>query len=70
MSNNPTRLLPVRPSLDELQRDCTPGCAGRYDAEKVFEYHVTALGWGRHFHAKVFVSETAFRLIEAHGGIE
>lgn len=35
------------------------------------DYHrVTALSWGRQFHAKVFVSEPAMRLIEAAGGVE
>jgi len=31
---------------------------------------VTALSWGRKFHAKVFVSEPAMRLIQEHGGSE
>ncbi len=31
---------------------------------------VTALSWGRHFHAPIFVSEPAMRLIEAAGGVE
>jgi hypothetical protein len=31
---------------------------------------VTALGWGRQFHAKVFVSEPAMKLIEEYGGVE
>ncbi len=31
---------------------------------------VTALSWGRQFHAPVFVSEPALRLIEAAGGVE
>lgn len=31
---------------------------------------VTALSWGRRFHAPVFVSEPAMRLIEAAGGVE
>ena len=30
---------------------------------------VTALSWGRRFHAKVFVSETAMALISAAGGV-
>lgn len=35
------------------------------------EYHdVTALSWGRRFHAPIFVSEPAMRLIEAAGGVE
>lgn len=31
---------------------------------------VTALSWGRRFHAPIFVSEPAMRLIEAAGGAE
>ena len=31
---------------------------------------VTALSWGRRFHAPIFVSEPAMRLIEAAGGVE
>jgi hypothetical protein len=31
---------------------------------------VTALSWGRRFHAPIFVSQPAMRLIEAAGGIE
>ena len=31
---------------------------------------VTALSWGRRFHARIFVSEPALRLIEAAGGSE
>jgi hypothetical protein len=54
-----------------LRKQLHPGYEGRYDVEKVYEYHnVTALGWGRKFHAKVFVSEPALRLIEGRGGIE
>jgi len=54
-----------------LRKQLHPGYAGRYDVEKVYEYrNVTALGWGRQFHAKDFVSEPALRLIEAHGGVE
>jgi hypothetical protein len=35
------------------------------------EYHdVTALSWGRRFHAGIFVSESALRLIEDAGGVE
>jgi ankyrin repeat protein len=54
-----------------LRKQLHPGYAGRYDVEKVYDYrNVTALGWGRQFHAQVFVSEPALRLIEAHGGVE
>lgn len=31
---------------------------------------VTALSWGRRFHAPIFVSQAALRLIEAAGGVE
>lgn len=31
---------------------------------------VTALSWGRRFHASIFVSEPAMRLIESAGGVE
>jgi Ankyrin repeat len=31
---------------------------------------VTAISWGRQFHAPIFVSEPAIRLIEAAGGVE
>lgn len=42
------------------------GYAPKYDVHKTYEYrNVTALEWGRQFHAKVFVSEPAMRLIEA-----
>ena len=42
-----------------------PGYAPRYDTENTYEYrNVTALEWGRQFHAKVFVSEPALKLIE------
>ena len=48
-----------------LHKQLHPGYAPRYDTEKTYEYRdVTALEWGRQFHAKVFVSEPAMRLIE------
>jgi len=48
-----------------LRKQLHPGYAPRYDTEKTYEYRdVTALEWGRQFHAKVFVSEPAMRLIE------
>jgi len=31
---------------------------------------VTALSWGRRFHAPIFVSQPAMRLLEESGGIE
>jgi hypothetical protein len=52
-----------------LRKKLHPGYAPRFDTEKTYEYRdVTPLGWGRQFHAKVFVSEPAMRLIEEHGG--
>jgi len=54
-----------------LRKQLHPGYGPRYDVDKMYEYrNVTALGWGRQFHAKVFVSEPALRLIEQHGGVE
>ena len=49
-----------------LKKKLHPGYAGRYDVENTYEYrNVTALEWGRQFHAKEFVSEPALRLLEA-----
>jgi hypothetical protein len=49
-----------------LRKKLHPGYGPRYDVENTHEYrNVTALEWGRQFHAKVFVSEPAMRLIEA-----
>jgi ankyrin repeat protein len=54
-----------------LRKKLHPGYGPRYDVDKTYEYRdVTPLGWGRQFHAKVFVSEPAMRLIEEHGGQE
>ena len=54
-----------------LRKKLHPGYAPRFDAEKTYEYRdVTPLGWGRQFHAKIFVSEPAMRLIEEDGGQE
>ena len=54
-----------------LRKKLHPGYAPRYDTEKTYEYRdVTALGWGRQFHAQIFVNEIALRLIEEHGGRE
>ena len=42
------------------------GYGPKYDVENTYEYrNVTALEWGQQFHAKVFVSEPAMKLIEA-----
>ena len=54
-----------------LRKKMHPGYAPRFDTENTHEYRdVTPLGWGRQFHARVFVSEPAMRLIEEHGGHE
>jgi hypothetical protein len=47
-----------------LRKQLHPGYAPRYDTEKMYKYlGVTALEWGERFHAKVFVSEPAMKLI-------
>ncbi len=47
-----------------LRKRLHPGYGPRYDADNWYEYHdVTASEWGERFHAKVFVSEPALRLI-------
>ncbi|HEX5873061.1 MAG TPA: hypothetical protein VFY60_00350 [Pyrinomonadaceae bacterium] len=54
-----------------LRKKMHPGYAPRFDTENTHEYRdVTPLGWGRQFHARVFVNEPAMRLIEEHGGHE
>jgi len=54
-----------------LRKKLGPGYGPKYDVENVYEYRdVTALSWGKQFHAKVFVSEPAMKLIEEQGGIE
>ncbi len=54
-----------------LRKKLHPGYAPRYDTESTYEYrNVTPLGWGRQFHAKVFVSEPAMQLIQQRGGKE
>jgi ankyrin repeat protein len=48
-----------------------PGYAPKYDTSRAYDYRdVTPLSWGRQFHAKVFVSEAAMKLIEEYGGKE
>ncbi len=54
-----------------LRKRLHPGYGPRYDVDTLYEYRdVTPLAWGRRFHAKVFVSEPALKLIEEHGGHE
>jgi len=47
-----------------------PGHAKHADGSRHEYRDVTALSWGRRFHAQIFVSEPALRLIEAAGGVE
>ncbi len=52
-----------------LRKQLHPGYGPRYDVETRYEYRdVTPLSWGKRFHARVFVSEPAMRLIAARGG--
>jgi hypothetical protein len=54
-----------------LRKKLHPGYGRKYDVDNTYEYRdVTPIGWGRGFHAKVFVSEPAIKLIEAAGGQE
>ena len=54
-----------------LRKKLHPGYAPKYDTDTTYEYrNVTPLGWGKQFHAKVFVSEPALHLIEENGGHE
>jgi hypothetical protein len=54
-----------------LKKQLHPGYGPEFDVSKAYEYRdVTALSWGRQFHAKVFVSEPAMKLIEEYGGVE
>jgi hypothetical protein len=51
-----------------LRKQLHPGYGREYDLT-LHEYRdVTPLGWGQGFHAKVFVSEPAMRLIAERGG--
>ncbi len=53
-----------------LRKQLHPGYAPRYDLE-LHEYrNVTALEWGERFHAKVFVSEPAMKLIVEHSKLK
>jgi ankyrin repeat protein len=47
-----------------LKKQLHEGYAPKYDTSKPYEYrNVTAIEWGQQFHAKVFVSEPAIKLI-------
>jgi ankyrin repeat protein len=50
-----------------IRKKLHPGYAPRYDTENWHEYrNVTALEFGKQFHAKVFVSEPSLQLIRNH----
>ncbi len=52
-----------------LRKQLHPGYGPKYDVDNVYEYRdITPLSWGERFHAKVFVSEPAMRLIAERGG--
>lgn len=54
-----------------LRKQLHPGYGPKYDVEIRYEYRdVTPLSWGKQFHAKVFVSEPAMKLIAERGGCE
>jgi hypothetical protein len=49
-----------------IRKKLHPGYGPRFDVENTYEYrNVTAVEWGRQFHAKPFVSDAAIALIEA-----
>jgi hypothetical protein len=49
-----------------LRKRLHPGYGPKYDVDNTYEYrNVTAYEWGEQFHAKVFVSEPALRLVQA-----
>ncbi len=53
-----------------LRKQLHPGYAPKYDLALQEYRDITPLAWGKQFHAKVFVSEPAMRLIELYGGHE
>jgi hypothetical protein len=54
-----------------LRKQLHPGYGPEHGDPLLHEYRdVTPLSWGKRFHARVFVSEPAMRLIADHGGQE
>jgi len=54
-----------------IRKQLHPGYGPRFDVSKAYEYRdVTALSWGRQFHAQMFVNHLALKLIEEVGGRE
>jgi hypothetical protein len=51
-----------------IRKQLHPGYGPRFDVSKAYEYRdVTALSWGRQFHAQMFVNQLALKLIEEVG---
>ena len=64
-----TRLLLDRGADPNVRASLRPRLEEGHGGGPLHEYHnVTPLGWGEQFHAPVFVSREALRLIEARGG--
>ena len=64
-------MVQIRTPRASLRKRLHPGYGPKYDVDKMYEYRdVTPLSWGKRFHAKVFVSEPAMRLIVEGGGHE
>jgi ankyrin repeat protein len=53
-----------------LRKKLHPGYGPEYDVDTLYEYRdVTPLSWGARFHAQIFVSAPAMRLIAERGGV-
>lgn len=64
-----TRLLLDRGANPNVRASLRQRLEEGHGGGPLHEYaHVTPLGWGEQFHAKIFVSREALRLIEASGG--
>jgi len=66
-----TKLLLDRGADPNVRASLSKQLGPGYADTARYEYRdVTALSWGRRFHAPIFVSQPALQLIEAAGGIE
>jgi ankyrin repeat protein len=66
-----TRLLLDRGADPNIRASTWKQLGPGYEDTARYEYRdVTALSWGRRFHAPIFVSQLALQLIEAVGGVE
>ena len=64
-----TRLLLDRGANPNIRASIRAGLEEGHGGGGVREYlHVTPLGWGEQFHAKIFISRESMRLIESRGG--